>query len=87
MELNILPQDNTPTIVLATNAIFSSASKIKHIRHKLFLITDKIHQGDIEVEYKYTERIWSNMLIKLRQGKAFRKFCGYLMTILENCNY
>ena len=81
---NILLQNNKAMILLATNGTFSSSSKTKHIRSKFFLIKDKVDQGDIEVQYKCTECMWSDMLTKPRRGKAFCKFCGHLMNVPEN---
>ena len=86
MEYNILLQDSKSTILLATYGTFSSSSKTENTSHKFFLIKGKIDQGDIEIQYKYTERMWSDMLIKPPQGKAFCEFCGNLMNVPENYN-
>ena len=71
VEHNILLQDYKTMILLAMNGTFSSSSKTKHIRHIFFLIKDKIDQGDIEVQYKCIERMWSDMLTKPHQEKVF----------------
>ena len=86
MEYNILLQDSKSTILLATYGTFSSSSKTENTSHKFFLIKGKIDQGDIEIQYKYTERMWSDMLIKPPQGKVFCEFCGNLMNVPENYN-
>ena len=45
---NILLQDNKSTVLLATNGKISSSKKAKHIRHRFFLIKDRIDGGDVE---------------------------------------
>ena len=42
---NILLQDNHSTTLLVKNGTFSSSKKTKHIKHKFYLIKDKIAQG------------------------------------------
>ena len=64
VEQDILIQDDNSTIILVTNNMFSSSSKMKHTRHKFFLVKDNIHQGDLEVEYEPTNRMWSDILTK-----------------------
>jgi hypothetical protein len=83
VEHNILLQDNKSTILLATNGKFSSSKKTKHIKNRFFLIKDKIAQGDIEIQYEPTGRMWSDVLTKPKQGIAFREFRGQLMNVSE----
>ena len=47
VEHNILFQDNMSTIVLACNRRMSSSKHTKHIRHRCFLVEDRIDQGDL----------------------------------------
>ena len=81
---NILIQDNQSTILLTKNGTFSSSKKTKHIKHKFYLIKDKISQGDIEVQYEPTGTMWCDILTKPKQGVVFRKFWGHLMNIPED---
>ena len=84
VEHNILLQDNKSTILLATNGKFSSSKKTKHIKNRFFLIKDKIAQGDIEIQYKPTGRMWSDVLTRPKQCITFRVFCGQLMNVSED---
>ena len=61
---NILYQDNTLTILLATNGRSSSSKQTKHIEHQFFLIKDKIFCGDVEIMHAPTEEMWSDVLTK-----------------------
>ena len=81
---NILLQDNKSTILLATNGKFSSSKKTKHIKNRFILIKDKIAQGNIEIQYEPTGRMWSDALTKPKQGIAFREFRGQLMNVSED---
>ena len=74
---NILYQDNKSTILLVTNGT-------KHINHRFFLIKDKVDRGEVVVEYKPTGEMWSDILTKHKQGKAFRHMRGMLMNIDED---
>jgi hypothetical protein len=76
---NILLQDNKSTILLATNGRWSSSKRTKHINNRYFLVKDKIDRGELEVEYDSTNRMWSDILTKPKQGVAFREFRGHLM--------
>ena len=71
MDHNILLQDNKSTILLTTNGNISSSKKTKHIKNRSFLVEDKIKKGDLEVQYKPIGHMWSDVLTKPKQGKAF----------------
>ena len=86
VEHNILLQDNKSTILLAKNGKLSSSSKTKHIKHRYFLITDKIAQGDLEVVYEPTKQMWSDILTKPQQGQLFFDMRAKLMNIDSNYN-
>ena len=59
----------------------SSSKKTKHIRHRFFLIKDRVESGDVEIAYEPTGSMWSNILTKPKQGSVFRKFRGNLMNV------
>ena len=69
------------TILLATNGMMSSSKKTKHIRHRFFLIKNRVESGDVEIAYKPTGSMWSDILTKPKQGSIFRKFRGHLMNV------
>ena len=81
VEHNIMLQDNKSTILLAKNGTFSSGKKTKHIKHKFFLIKNKIEQGDIEVEYCPTDQMWSDIMTKAKQGKPFYVMRSHAMNV------
>ncbi len=84
IEHNIVFQDNKSTILLATNGRWSSSKRTKHIKARYFLVKDKIEQGDMEVQHESTHKMWSDVLNKPKQGKAFREFRGHLMNVPED---
>ena len=73
MKDNIMCQDNKISMLLEMNGKFSSSKRTKHINNKYFLITDKIAQGDLKLEYCPTEKMWSDGHTKPKQGLAFRE--------------
>ena len=66
---NIVHQYIILIILLAKNGTWSN--KTKHIQHKLFLVKDKIHGGDIEIKWTPTEKMWCDILTKPKQGQVF----------------
>ena len=54
IDINILFQDNKSTILLANNGRILVGKKSKHINNRYFLITDKVQQGNLEIQYKPT---------------------------------
>ena len=81
VEHNILFQDNKSTILLAQNGRLSSSAKTRHIKQRYFFVKDKIEQGDLEIEYVPTDKMWSDINTKPKQGKSFRDFRAQLMNI------
>ena len=81
---NVLLQDNKSTILLATNGKMSSSKKTKHIRHRFFLIKDRVESGDVEIRYEPTGSMWCDILTKPKQGSIFRKFRGHLMNVTQD---
>ena len=69
VEHNILYQDNKSTILLDTNGRSSSSKQAKHIKHRYFLIKDKISGGDVEIKHAPTEEMWSDLLTKPQQPR------------------
>ena len=64
IENNILYQDNKSKILLAKNRKMSAGKKIKHIKNRFFLITDKMAQGDLNIEHKGTDEMWGDVNTK-----------------------
>ena len=77
----ILFEDNLSTINLAVNGTFSSSKRTKHIKARYLFIKDKIEEGEVEIRYCPTEKMWSDVLNKPKQGGTFRKDSAMLMGV------
>eukprot|EP00804_Cyclotella_cryptica_P002560 CCRYP_010401-RA/>CCRYP_010401-RA protein AED:0.15 eAED:0.13 QI:0/0/0/0.5/1/1/8/0/1350 len=75
--------DNKSTILLATNGRWSSSKRTKHIKSRYFFVKDRVEQGDLEVQHMPTDKMWSDILTKPKQGKVFREMRGKLMNVPE----
>ena len=83
MEQNILYQDNKSTLLLAKNGRWSGSKRTKHVKSRYFVVKDKIDKGEVEVQHEPSERMWSDMLAKPKQGAAFRFDRSHLMNVPE----
>ena len=63
------------------NGKFLSSKRTKHIKARYFFVKDKIEEGEVEIRYCPTEKMWSNVLNKPKQGAPFRKDRAMLMGI------
>jgi hypothetical protein len=72
-------QDNKSTILLENNGKMSSSKRTKHIKSKFFFITDRIHHGEVIVEYLPTVEMWIDVNMKPKQGLPFRRDRAMLM--------
>jgi hypothetical protein len=81
VEQNILYQDNKSTILLATNGRWSSGKRTKHIKSRYFFVKDKVESGDLEIQHMPTDRMWSDVLTKPKQGRGFREMRATLMNV------
>jgi hypothetical protein len=83
IEENILYQDNISTILLANNGRWSSSKRTKHIKSRYFYIKDKVDQGEVSIQHQPTDKMWSDVLTKPKQGKGFRLDRSMLMNVPE----
>ncbi len=44
-----------------------------HIKAQYCSIKDKIEEGNVDMQYRPTEEMWSNILNKPKNGTPFRK--------------
>ena len=65
-------QDNKSAILLEKNWKYSNSKRTKHIKQKFFFITNKIEDGKVNMEYKPTGEIWTDINTKPKKGKAFQ---------------
>ncbi len=86
VEENVLFQDNKSTIQLANNGRWSSSKRTKHIKARYFYIKDRIEQGDVSIKWAPTDKMWSDVLTKPKQGKGFRQDRSVLMNCDEDYN-
>jgi hypothetical protein len=84
VEHNKLYQDSKSAILLEKNGKFSSSKRTKRIKTRYFFVTDKVAQGDLEIEHQGAEEMWADILTKPLQGKAFREFWAKLMNCAVN---
>ena len=75
----ILYQDNKSTILLAKNGKFSSGKRTKHINIRYFFITDRIENGELEVQYCPTDNMVADFFSKPLQGSKFTEFRNMIM--------
>ena len=64
----LIYQENKNAILLKLNGKFSSSKRTKHIRMIKFFIKDKVDQGEVRIEHKPGEDMWTDMLSKSLQG-------------------
>jgi hypothetical protein len=86
IEENILYQGNKSTILLANNGRWSSSKRTKHIKSRYFYIKDKVDQGEVNIQHQPTDKMWSDVLTKPKQGKGFRLDRSMLMNVPEVYN-
>ena len=54
IDRNIPFQDNPSTILIGNNSRSLFVKKSKYTKNRYFLITDEVHQEDLEIHYKPT---------------------------------
>ena len=72
--------------MLAKNGRMSAGKNSKHIKNRFFHITDKVDQGDVEIQHKDTDEMWANVNTKPTQGKRFRVMRGEVMSVSAEYN-
>ena len=74
IEYNILYQDNKSTILLSKNGRMSDGKNSKHIKNRLFLITDKVALMELDIRHMGAKSMWADVNTKPAQGALFRIF-------------
>ena len=74
-------QDNQYTILPANNGRSLAYNKNKHIKNSYFLITDKVHQEDLEIRYNPSGDIMDYYQSKPHQGNLFCTMRYLLMNL------
>ncbi len=73
-------------ILLENNGRASSSKQTKHIKVKYFLIKDKVDREEITIKHCPTEKRWTDINTKQKQGAVFRAFRGHVMGIPADYN-
>ncbi|CAB9531215.1 Inherit from KOG: Retrotransposon protein [Seminavis robusta] len=76
---NIVYQDNQSAILLEKNAKASSGKRTKHIDIRYFFVTDRIHKGDVTIEYCPTAKMVADFFTKPLQGSLFIKMRDFIL--------
>ena len=74
------------TILMAKNGRMIAGKNSKHIKNRFFLITDKVAQGNLEIQHKGTHKMWADVNTKTTQGKIFRVMHGEVMGVAAEYN-
>ena len=62
----------------------SAGKNSNHIKNRFFIITGKVSIGDIEIQQKGTDEMWSYVNLMPAQWKRFRVMRGHIMGISED---
>ena len=76
IEKNIVYQDNKSSILLETNGRDSAWKRSRAINIRYFFMTDQVKQGNVDIEYCPTGRMWADFMSKPLQGQKFHEFCS-----------
>ena len=79
---NVLFQDNKSAMLLAKNGKASSSKRTKHIHIRYFFITDRIANGDLNIEWCPTGEMVGDYMTKPLQGSLFKKFRDIIMGVV-----
>ena len=79
VKMSRIAQDNEAAQLLETKGRFSSTSRTKHFKNKLFFVKDQVDQGEIAVVDCPTDKMWADFMSKAQQGRQFKVMRGQLM--------
>jgi hypothetical protein len=81
MDALLLYQENMSAILLKINGQASNSKHTKHIEVKYYFIKDKVGQGEITIKHCPTDKMWTDINTKPKQGFVFRVFRRHAMGI------
>ena len=79
VEVSRIAQDNEAAQLLETKGRFSSTSRTKHFKNKVFFVKDQVDQGEIVIVDCPTEKMCADFFTKAQQGSLFRIMRAILM--------
>ena len=74
-------QDNQSAILLENNGKKSSSKWTRHINIRYYFITDRIKNGELEIEYCPTDDMVADYFTNPLQGKKFLQFRKTIMNL------
>ena len=80
---NICHQDNGSSMKLEKNGKRFSTKRTQHIHIRYFIITDRVKNNEISIEYCPTGDMVGDYQTKPLQGKQFRRFRNTILGIDE----
>jgi hypothetical protein len=78
---NVVYQDNQSAILLEKNGKSSSGRRTRHLDIRYFFVTDRIKNGDLQIEYCPTGDMVADFFTKPLQGSLFRKLRGIILNL------
>ena len=79
---SLLFQDNRSAILLEKNGKASSSKRTKHINIRYYFITDRINNGELQVEWCPMGDMIGDYMTKPLQGALFKKFRDMIMGVV-----
>ena len=76
---NILFQDNKSAIIMERTGKTANSKQTKRIKIRYFFITNHVMQGEVNIAYCQTEKMWSDILTKPLQSAKFQEMRAQLM--------
>ena len=67
----IVYKENKRSMLLENNGRLRNSQRTKHINVRYYFIKDCIERGELVIEHKCTNEMWSNYFTKSLQGKNF----------------
>ena len=83
---NIIYQDNNSDIILENNDNSPNIKCNKYINFRYVFVIDRIHKGDMSVEWYPTGEMTGYFLTKPNQGSIFKEFRDLIMVFLPQNN-
>ena len=71
------------SMLLENNVASSSSKRTRHLNIRYYFITDRVKNGDLEINYCNTDDMVADYFSKPLQGKKFFKFRKQIMNIKE----
>ena len=81
---NVVYQDNQSAMRLERNGRAASGRRTRHINIRYFFVTDRIKDGELQVEYCPMGKMVTDFFTKPLQGAQFRKLRNLILNITND---